>query len=119
MNEINQFNYSKKESIELINYNSNKFQNTNNNEKGTFSSFTNYNKNNNSNPNNIINKNNNIKNELPKKNNKIHYTCKKTKCIKNIVNAFQVKFFSLIAKVKIVKIRSFSQIILIEKIVII
>ena len=87
LNEINQINYSKKESIELINYNSGEIQNTNNNEKGAFSSFTNYNKNNNSNPNNIIN-NNNIKNELPEQNNKIHCTCKKTKCIKKYCECF-------------------------------
>ena len=87
LNEINQINYSKKESIELINYNSSEIQNTNNNEKGAFSSFTNYNKNNNSNPNNIIN-NNNIKNELPEQNNKIHCTCKKTKCIKKYCECF-------------------------------
>ena len=87
LNEINQINYTKKDSIELINYNSSEIQNTNNNEKGAFSSFTNYNKNNSNNPNNIIN-NNNIKNELPEQNNKIHCTCKKTKCIKKYCECF-------------------------------
>ena len=98
LNEINQINYSKKDSFELINYNSNEFQiqNTNNNEKGAFSSFTNYKNNNNNNPNNIINNNNpnntinnnNIKNELSEQNNKIHCTCKKTKCIKKYCECF-------------------------------
>ena len=101
LNDINPINYkSSKDSTDLINYN-NEVQNLTNNDKGAFSSYPNYTNNNSS-------KINNIKNERGE-NCKIHCTCKKTKCIKKYCECFSRNVYCFNCKCENCENKSFFE----------